>query len=123
ADTIVFSNSTAGGAVNFYDGAAHTISVGATALPTITDPLTITGPGAAFLTVNRSTGTIRIFNTGPVAGQTVTFSGLTVSGGNSGTGAGINEASGNLTLTNVVVQGNSTTSAGGGVYNAGTGTL
>ena len=109
--------------IQFAAGVTGTIAL-QTALPTITDPgLTIIGPGAALLTVARGTGTFRIFNVSPGAGNAVSMSGLTVSGGNSGTGAGINEANGDLTLTNMVVQNNISTSIGAGVYNASTGTL
>jgi hypothetical protein len=121
-DQITFSNTTAGGATNFYDGTQHTISL-LTALPALTDPATITGPGAAFLTVNRSTGSIRIFNANAGTGNTLSMSGFTVSGGNSGTGAGINVTTGNLSLNNMVISGNSTTSQGGGIYSASTGTI
>ena len=122
-DTIVFSASTAGGAVNFADGGSHTINLTA-GLQTITDPgLTITGPGAAAVTVAGGAGSFRIFNVSPGAGNAVAMSGMTVSGGNTGTGAGINEANGDLTLTNMVIQNNSSTSFGAGVFNGSTGTL
>ena len=43
-DVIVFSNTAANGNTNFYDGTQHTVSL-LSALPSIIDPVTITGPG------------------------------------------------------------------------------
>ena len=124
ADLIEFSNGTAGGATNFYNGVQHTISL-LTALPTIADPVTITGPGSNLLTVTRGMGTMRIFdvNAGPLAA--VNVSGMTVSGGtvNAAGGAGIQAASAILTLTDVTVANNTNGSVGGGVYVSGPGTL
>jgi hypothetical protein len=55
ADTIVFSTTTSGGATNFSDGSAHTISL-LSPLPTITDSLTITGAGPAVTVVTVAIG-------------------------------------------------------------------
>ncbi|MCA9422644.1 MAG: hypothetical protein KC592_16615, partial [Nitrospira sp.] len=53
-----------------------------------------------------------------------TVSGLTIQGGNASGGGGINVDSGtNLTLSNVIVTGNTTSDDGGGIYNGGTLTL
>jgi hypothetical protein len=103
-------------------GVTGTISLGS-ALPQILDPVTINGPGAASLTVSQTGGSFRIFNTAPGAGNTVAMSGFTISGGTSGTGAGVNVSSGNLTLNNMTISGNSTSSSGGAVYNASTGAI
>ncbi len=115
------TNSITGDTINFgVTGAINLTSV----LPTITAPgLSITGPGSSSLTIARGTGTFRIMTSTPGAGNTLSISGVTISGGNSGSGAGIDETNGNLTLTGVVVQGNDVTAAGGGVANASTGTL
>jgi hypothetical protein len=124
-DQIVFSNTDNGGTqTNFYDGTAHTITLG-TALPSLTNPATtITGPGASVLTVNRTAGSFRIFNVAPVSSPALmTMTGMTISGGNSGTGAGINVAGGGLTLDSMVISGNSTSSSGGAIYNASTGAI
>ena len=91
-----------------------------TALPDITSSLTINGPGANLLTVQRASNAatnFRVFNV--VSGITngVAISGMTITGGNAGTGntlgGGIFSVS-NLTLTKIHVTGN-TAGSGGGV--------
>src|SRR5207247_6012940 len=73
----------------------------------LNDSVTITGPGASLLTVQRGTaaGTanFRIFNV--AANKTVTISGLTIANGRTTQGGGILNA-GILTLNNDVVTGN-----------------
>src|SRR5437773_4658726 len=91
----------------------------------ITTNLSITGPGASQLTVQRSTagGTpdFRIFD---IRSGTVTISGLTVNNGRSDSGGGIlNQARADLTLHDLVINGNAATNAGGGIKNVGTLTL
>src|SRR4029434_670742 len=49
--TITFSNTTAGGATNFFDGSPHTITLTSGQL-SISHNLTITGPGANLLTIS-----------------------------------------------------------------------
>jgi hypothetical protein len=94
-------------------GATGTIEL-ATALPTITDDVTITGPGAGSLTVERNAATaFRIFEFG--AGVTASVSNLTVRDGIDTAGAGILNGSGNLTLTRVVITGNHALVIGGGI--------
>ena len=110
----------------------------------ISKNLTIQGPGANLLTVQRSTaiGTpiFRVFNIGSV---TVRISGLTIANGNTADGAaggsnpGVNGGgiinTGTLTITNSFITGNLTGSGGsndggtggpggdgGGIYNSGT---
>ena len=124
ADSIAFSNSAAGGATNFYDGAVHTISL-LSALPNILGPITITGPGSGLLTVTRGAGSIRIFDVSAGA-QAVNLSGMTVSYGNTGTspGGGIRNVDAVLTLTDVSVANNTASAAGGGgIYMSGPGVL
>jgi uncharacterized repeat protein (TIGR01451 family) len=81
--------------------------------------LTILGPGANLLAVQRSTagGTplFRIFN---VTSGTVNITGLTISNGNGSNGAGINNQ-GILTLNGCAIRGNSAPLAGGGIRNDG----
>src|SRR5437870_519040 len=91
----------------------------------ITTNLTITGPGASQLTIQRSTaaGTpdFRIFD---IRSGTVTISGLTVNNGRAGSGGGIlNQARADLTMHDLVISGNAATNAGGGIKNVGTLTL
>jgi hypothetical protein len=95
--------------------------------------LTITGPGANLLTVERSslagTPLFRIFTIN--SGLTVTISGLTVTNGFiNAQGGGILVAGGfppdisTLTVTNSTISGNSAGGGGGGIYNSeGTVTL
>jgi CSLREA domain-containing protein len=111
------------------------------ALPDLLTNMTISGPGAALLTVRRDTGgDYRILSVGPAA--TVAVSGLTISNGkmpyspsfphSTRSGGGVYNG-GNLTLTGCVVSGNSTSDspavsfmvpgAGGGVFNEGTLTM
>jgi hypothetical protein len=120
-DAITQAN-TAGGSntITFAGNVTGTISLNnaAGALPTITNDLTIQGPGAGSLTVQRpsSAAAFRIFVTGP--STIVTIAGLTISGGQAtGTnnkGGGI-FSSGTLTVQNAVVSGNAADS-GGGLY-------
>ncbi len=90
-----------------------------TALPDITSSVTINGPGANLLTVRRAANAatnFRIFNIPQGITGGVTISGLTITGGNAGSGGvggGISCPS-SLTLTGVHVTGN-TAGLGGGV--------
>jgi Calx-beta domain/Domain of unknown function DUF11/Bacterial Ig domain/Domain of unknown function (DUF4214) len=106
--------------------APHAITLDDTngALPAIDGNLTITGPGANTLTVQRSSlasSDIRIFAINH--GKTVSISGLTMSGGKvSAAGGGILN-NGSLMLTDSVVSGNDISSGsqpGGGIFNGGT---
>jgi hypothetical protein len=103
------------------------------ALPDINSSMTITGPGANVLTVQRSTASgtpnFRIFNVTnvPPIPPTITISGLTIS---NGTGSGLGNThgagiqnSGYLTLNNSVVTGCQTNGVGGGIVNFGRLTL
>lgn len=95
------------------------------ALPIITDDVTVTGPGADALTVKRTgSAPFRIFYLG---GADATFSGLTVSDGKDVYGAGFFNEDGALTLDRVAVTGNeafdestgATFARGGGVRSYG----
>ena len=117
-------------------GGPATISL-LSALADITTDMTIQGPGANLLTVERNAAAVtkfRIFTTNSAA---VTISGLTISKGFTADGAGAGLPgddgggvlnSGTLNLTNVAVSGNktgagNTTGAGGkggGIFNTGT---
>jgi len=84
--------------------------------------MTITGPGAWWLTVQgggtSSNSSVFTIN----SGVTAAISGLTIAGGNSATNGGGISNGGTLTLTNCMLSGDSATN-GGGIYNNGTLTL
>lgn len=94
-----------------------TIELGS-ALPSIGDDLTITGPGAASLTVARKP-TAPPFSVFQLFGVTAAISGITISGGKATTGAGILNGSGELVLVRVQVSRNEAVSAGGGLAGGG----
>ena len=89
-----------------------------TVLPDIIKSVTIQGPGANLLTVRRdfnAATNFRVFNIPVGVANGVAISGMTVTGGNAGSGlfgGGINSQS-NLTLTNVHVTGNQANDGGG----------
>lgn len=83
---------------------------------TVTDDLTIDGPGAASLTLSGGNVT-RVMEVGP--GVTLNLEGVTVADGMEYFGPGISNA-GTLTVTNSTFSGNTATVTGGGIYNAGT---
>jgi CSLREA domain-containing protein len=87
-DTIAFSNTTANGATNFYDGSPHTIGLSAV-LPTITDSISITGAGPGLTVIDAISPTNQV-SVGRVftidhsvtsSALVVTFQGLTVEHG------------------------------------------
>ncbi|HEX9001081.1 MAG TPA: putative Ig domain-containing protein, partial [Blastocatellia bacterium] len=95
-----------------------TISL-ATALPNLNHPnLTISGPGAASLTVQRSTASgtanFRIFSIG--SGKTVAISGLTIANGYVSTDGGGITNFGSLTITDCAIRDNYA-NGGGGILN------
>ena len=100
-DTIVFATSVAG-------------TIPLTSEIPITDSVTITGPGAANLSLDGG-GASRIFN---ISNGTVEISSLTITNGNStsvdGVGGGIYN-DGNLTLKDCVISNNKSPNSGGGV--------
>ena len=102
--------------INFQSGLTGTIATNS-ALPTVTDPLEIVGPGASTLTVNAQSMSWRIIALGITD---LTISGLTLSGG-SATGVGgaiTSTSSGNLTIQNSTLSGNTATVDGGAIYAA-----
>jgi hypothetical protein len=139
---ILDANSSGGGAITFQAGLAGTITL-ASNLPPITQPLTITGPGASAVAIDGASNFRMFYLTVP---QAVTISGLTlqhsawaplaVTNGGTMTAdsvAVMNNTSTNrrgggfychgtkavlstFTLTNSTVTGNSTTDGGGGGF-------
>ena len=137
AETITF-NSTVFGAPG-----PHVISL-LTALPDITTDMTIQGPAANVLTVERSSGPVPKFRIFTINSGTVTLSGMTITkgltadgpAGTSGADGGGILNSGTLTLSGVAVSGNSTGKggnasvgfggsggSGGGIQSSGTLTI
>jgi Ca2+-binding RTX toxin-like protein len=97
----------------------------ASALPNITDPLDVVGPGAARLTVSGNFNS-RIFYIYPaVHGTPVTISGLTLTAGNAGPsapqggrGGAIFSKYAKLTVDRTVISNNTADSVGGGIESA-----
>jgi hypothetical protein len=96
----------------------ETIALSSGALE-IAKNLSIQGPGSDRLSVSGS-NTSGVFDV--ASGETVTISGLTITGGSASQGGGISNA-GNLTLDHDAVTGNQAgpfIGEGGGIYNSGT---
>ncbi len=133
---IIDANANAGAdTIAFAAGVTGTISL-ESALPNLADDVTISGPGANVLTVQRDPSASTAFRIFAVNnGKAVGISGLTISGGRAnGTafpgnaGGGIFNEGGTLTMTSSTISGNIAGSLdaaglGGGIYNAGTLTL
>jgi uncharacterized repeat protein (TIGR01451 family) len=111
----------AGGTITFDMTPGHVVSpiTLTSAELVISKDLTIQGPGANLLTVQRSaaggTPNFRIFN---VTSGTANISGLTISNGNSSSGGGITNR-GILILNACAVSGNTASVASGGIRNDG----
>jgi hypothetical protein len=116
-DCIAAANSNPNSTINF--SVTGTIITLTTGQLSISNNVTISGPGASQLTINGGGGG-RIFDIGP--GITVTISGLTVTNGSVATDGGGIRNLGSLTLNNMTVTSNVTTQAGsigGGIMNQG----
>jgi hypothetical protein len=101
--------------IEFADGVSGTITLGGTEL-SITESLTINGPGSGLLTLdgNDASRVLR-FTSG-----TSSLRGVTVTGGREFTGGGISNVA-TLGISDVVITGNAaTTGGGGGIDNTGT---
>jgi hypothetical protein len=114
------------GTINFaasLTGGTITLSLGQLL---IDQSLTINGLGASNLTIsgNNASRVFAVYNAG-----TVNISGLTITGGKAAFGGGVRNLNSNLTLSNSAISGNSAeggpngTGAGGGIYNAASGTV
>jgi hypothetical protein len=103
--------------IAFDDGVTGTVSL-ATALPHLTHDVTVEGPGAKLLTVQRSTapGTPNFGVFVVDAGVMAILSGLTVSNGKAADGGGILNL-GSLFIADSVITGNTATDIGGGLAN------
>ena len=100
--------------IDFQDELAGTITLTSGQLPAITEDLTINGPGIFSIAVSGNNAS-RVFEIGGKV--TVSISGLTISDGNTTGGGGGISNSGALTLTNIVLSGNSAATDGGGIFN------
>jgi hypothetical protein len=101
-----------------------TITLNGTQLPSITDDLTISGPGAGLLSISGNNAS-RVFG---VTAGTVAISGLTITKGSAGEGGGMWLTGGNVSLTGCVLTGNEATgdeatSGHGGAISASGATL
>src|SRR5262249_46719893 len=116
---IVDANAMAGAdTINFAAVVTGTITLGS-ALPQITQDVTINGPGAGVLTVSGA-NLYQVFNI--ASGVTASISGLKIANGAAGPGAGIFNA-GAMTITNTTLSGNSSPGGGGIANEGGTATL
>ena len=117
----VIANVCAGSTITFAPNVTGAINLTSGEL-LINKSLTINGPGANLLSVQRSAaaGNFRIFNIAP-ASVIATISGLTIANGNSpgSNGGGIYNNGGTLTVSNSTLSGNSAGSGagGGGIFN------
>jgi parallel beta-helix repeat protein len=117
---VLDANNTAGAdRVLFQAGLSGTIDLSSNQL-SISDPVDIQGPGAGTLTV-RGTGNNRVAYVHPGDGQSVTVSGLTLSGNGNTTNGGIFWSGGtasdsNLTISNSVLTGSHSNDNGGAIY-------
>lgn len=107
------SNSTAD-TINFASNVIGTITL-TSALPQITEPVTISGPGAFLLTVSGN-NLYQVFNIGTSSGAEVIISGLTIAYGEAAHGAGIFNSQAQLTIDYCTVAYNSASGNGGGIY-------
>lgn len=115
---ITDANNSGGGTVDA-TGVKGTITL-LTALPSFDSNITLNGPGAGQLTVERSSaagtpdfGIFAVNN-----GKSVSLSGLTIKNGSNRFGGGISNA-GTVTITDCTVSGNTAT-IGGGIFTQGT---
>jgi hypothetical protein len=103
--------------IQFAPGLTGTITLASEL--SITDDLTINGPGANQLRVSGNHQS-QVFTV--ASGDTVSIAGLTIQDGNGANGGGIYNLGGTLTVTNSTLSDNSVVSSGGAIYNLG-GTL
>ena len=101
--------------ITFQPGVTGTIGL-TTGQLSITDSVSIQGPGSAVLAVsgNNASRVFYLYNNATTLN--VTISGLTVTGGNAGIGGGIVDFDENLTLDAVTISGNNATGDGAGLW-------
>jgi len=124
-DAIAQANASPGAdTINFEDELSGTITLTSGEL-LISEDLTINGPGIFSIIVSGNHAS-RVFEI--AGGVTAMISGLTISDGNASSGNNGNNGGGifnqgTLTLTNIVLSGNSALGGGGGLYSQGTFTI
>lgn len=110
------ANAAAGAdAVVFQAGLSGTIALSSGQLE-ITDSVDIQGPGAAALSISAGNASRVFYLYNASALLDVTISGLTVTGGSAGVGAGIADFGENLVLEGVTITGNAAAGDGGGLW-------
>jgi hypothetical protein len=112
---VELANAAPGSTIVFRPGLSGVIPLADTL--SVKASVTITGPGADFLAVQGG-GPQSNFSVLGVLGESVTVSGLTITGGNGGSaggGGGVSVSQGDLTLSDCVITNNSSL-AGGGIF-------
>ncbi|OWK36578.1 Fibronectin type III domain protein [Fimbriiglobus ruber] len=106
--------------ITFLPGLFGTISLGSS-LPTITQPVTIQGPGAALITINGMGNQIfQLDSTSASVTNTDAISGLTLTNGGSATdGGAVYDNNQNLTLDSMTITANTATGDGAGLFTNG----
>jgi len=123
---VAFSNTSAGGAVNFHDAAPDTITLGGSALE-ITSEVRVDGPGAEKLSIDGDAKS-RVFTIDPGSAE-VSLAGLTITKGAAVAAPEFNgggivfRGDGILTIEGCRVTGNQCGFGGGGIRHEGSGTL
>ncbi|MBL9156129.1 MAG: cadherin-like domain-containing protein [Verrucomicrobiales bacterium] len=114
AQTVAFSNTSAGGAVNFHDAAPDTITLGGTELEIIGN-VTVDGPGADLLTVDAN-GNSRVFTLpGNDPAIDITLRGVRVVNGDGFRGGGLRVSNGILRVEACVFEDNVAAAEGGAI--------
>jgi predicted outer membrane repeat protein len=104
--------------IRFSAGLSGTINL-QSALPSIGSSVSIFGPGADVITVNRQTGSGQ-YPVFAVGASTVLIDGLSITNGDVLTGGGgIQHSSGQLTVSDSVISGNRAGTGGGGISSLG----
>ena len=134
ADGGAITNPTNQYVITFKQGLTGTIDL-TQSLPPLAANITIKGPGASNLTVQRDASAVQFYVFTVDSGETINLSGITISGGNAGDGI-FND--GTLTVTNSIFTNNGDgiynedtltvsksifTDGGSGIYNFGTATV
>jgi hypothetical protein len=108
--------------ITFKGGLSGTISINSQ-LPTISQNITISGPGSSVITIKGNANANKLYDDFSIAPKVVAaIDDLTIEGGFDTSGGGIFNA-GTLTIEFDVIQGNTAKQGGGGILNNSSGTL